>query len=269
MKKSSIEKLKNRFLDGSIIDLKTLNQFIDEEFESSKGKRFAIFDLTRTNIIYQLNSDHYKISSRKTYRTDPPLHVLPTVNDLSLLYPELEICVWDLKSLNPFLEMQVFRNIIFVEVEKGYETLVLESLSQDKQFNILFKPTVKQMESFINLDSTIILKTLITKAPTHKKRFSKNVGFNQHYHGDKSSLSTPKIEKIMVDLFTDPLFYMIDEPQRDLIFRNILRECAVNFKTLLSYARNRNKKETIREYIEQHLGFEIDRGEFYDQREKL
>ena len=79
----------------------------------------------------------------------------------------------------------------------------------------------------------------------------------------------PKIEKIMVDLFVDPLLYIIDDAQRDLIFRNILGEYAVNFKTLLSYARSRNKKEAIKEYIEHSLGFDMDTGEFCNQREKL
>ncbi len=267
MRKSTIEKLKNRFPEGFVIDSKTLNQFIDEESDllNSRSKSFAIFDLTSKNIIYQLSSDKYKISSRKTYRSEPSPIVLPALTDLSLIYPKLEICVWELKSLNQFLEMQIFKNVCFVEVEKGFESIVLERLSRDKQFNILLKPNIEQIESFIGLDSTIILRTLIYKAPTHKKRFSKHVGFNLNYHGDKSSLSTPKIEKIMMDLFVEPLLTIIDDSKRDLIFKNILRDYAVNFKTLFSYARSRNKKDVMKEYIERNLSFDIDTGEFYDQ----
>jgi hypothetical protein len=267
MRKSDIHKLKLKFPEGSVIEKDTLNHFIDSdlEFINPKGKSFVIFDLTRKNVLYQLNSTHYKISSRRTYKSTLPQQILPSLIELGSKYPNLEICAWELNSLNPFLEMQVLKNVTFVEVEKGFESLIIEKLGQYKQSNLVYKPSPLQLDTFNVLDSLVIVKTLTLKAPVIKKRFSKSVGFNQFYQGDKNSLSTPKIEKIIVDLLVDPYLRIFDVSQRDLIIRNILGECAVNFKTLLSYARSRNKKELIEDTLENVLRFNIKTGEFYDQ----
>lgn len=266
MRKSEIQKLRDKFPQGSVIETVTLNRFIDEElkFLNPKSRSFAIFDLTSKNILYQLNATHYKVSSRKSFKTELPQHIFPLLQELGSKYPTLKICAWESKCLNPFLEMQLLKNVVFVEVEKGFESILIERLSQDEHFSFLLKPNHSQLESYMTVDSFVILKTLITKAPTNKKRFSKSVGYNQNYHGDKSSLSTPKVEKIIVDLIVDPLMEIFDSAQRDLIIKNILKECAVNFKTLFSYARNRNKKEFMIDYLENDLRFNIETGEFFD-----
>lgn len=267
MRKSDIDKIKHNFPEGSVIEKGILNHFIDAELEfiNPKSKPFVFFDLTRMNVLYQLNSMYYKFSSRKSFKPELPQQIHASLLELGSIYPNLEICAWELKSLNPFLEMQILKNIIFVEVEKNFESLVMEKLSLNKLSNLVYKPNPDQLETYRSFESFVIVKTLIIKAPVNKKRFSKSVGFNQHYLGDKNSLSTPKIEKIIVDLLGDPLLKNFDVAQRDLILKNILNECAVNFKTLLSYARIRNKKEFIEDYLENVLRFNIATGEFYDQ----
>jgi len=166
--------------------------------------------------------------------------------------------------------MQLLKNTIFVEVEKGFESLIAAHFGKSaNDFNILIKPGRSQLDSFWNKKPFIIIKTLIYKAPTNKKRNSDRVGFNLHYHGSASSLSTPKIEKVIVDLFADPYFENIDDSQRTLLIKNILRDYVVNFKTLLSYARNRNKKEYLLDYFENEIMFDLSTGEFYDQRAEL
>jgi hypothetical protein len=267
MRKSDIEKIKHNFPEGSVIKSDILHHYIDTEldFINPKNRNFVIFDLSRKNILYQLDSTHYKFSSRRSFKPELPKQILSLLLDLGLKYPNLELCAWEISSLNPLLEMQILKNVIFVEVEKGFESLVIETLGQNTQSHLIYKPSLTQLENFSSFESLIIIKNLISKAPVNKKRFSKSVGFNQYYLGNKNSISTPKIEKIIVDLLVDPYLKIFDTSQRDLILKNILSDYAVNFKTLFSYARSRNKKEIILDHIEKVLRFSIETGEFYDQ----
>lgn len=272
MRKSEMLKLKSRYKEGSILTSSELKSFIDKElsFTRPENRDFTIFDLTRQNVLYQLNTNLYKISSRKFFRFDHPVEISEILLEFAHQYPQLELCVWETSSLNKLLEMQLLKNTIFVEVEKGFESLIAAHFGKSaNDFNILIKPGRSQLDSFWNKKPFIIIKTLIYKAPTNKKRNSDRVGFNLHYHGSASSLSTPKIEKVIVDLFADPYFENIDDSQRTLLIKNILRDYVVNFKTLLSYARNRNKKEYLLDYFENEIMFDLSTGEFYDQRAEL
>lgn len=268
MRKSEILKLKSRFAEGSVLSTKELNDFIDLEmvFPNPENRKFAIFDLTRQNVLYQLNSELYKISSRKFFKFEIPNDLGSVIQDLSQKYPELKLCTWETAGLNALLEMQIMKNLIFVEVEKGFESLTLGLLNQFDLFSVLLKTDITYLDAYSHNRPVIIIKTLTYKAPVNKKRFSGRLGYNIHYAGNLSSVSTPKIEKVMVDLFADPILQIIDDNQRDLLIRNILKGYIVNFKTLLSYARNRNKKEILISYFQNEIGFDINTGDFYDQQ---
>ena len=227
MRKSEILKLKSRYTEGSVLRSSELKSFIEKEllFTRPENRNFVIFDLTRQNVLYQLNTDLYKVSSRKFFRFEHPAEISEMLLAFTHQYPQLEVCAWETSSLNKLLEMQQFKNTIYVEVEKGFESMIAEHFGKSaNNFNILIKPDRSQLDSFWNNKPLIIIKTLIYKAPTNKKRNSDRVGFNLHYHGSASSLSTPKIEKVIVDLFADPYFENIDDSQRTLLIKNILRD---------------------------------------------
>lgn len=266
MKKEEIKKLKESFPDGSIVDYKTLSSFILEKFEYKREKNigFYIFDLVKSNVIYQLNTGIYKFSSKNIFKIDIPENMLPIIEPIVLDYPDVEICVWESNLLNQFMEMQLFKNQIYIEVEKGFETLVLERLSKTVESTILLKPDLDEVNKYSFLENVVVIKSLLYKAPTNRKRFSKRFGFNVNYHGNRNSMSTPKIEKLLVDVFTDSNLYFIGENERNNIYTNALKTYTVNFKTLLSYAKNRNKKELIENYIRDIIRFDINIGEFYD-----
>lgn len=266
MKKEEINKIKEYFPDGSIVDYKTLSRFILENFENKREKNigFYIFDLVKDNVIYQLNNGMYKLSSKKIFRMEIPESIISYMEPISLEYPEVEICVWESNVFNQFMEMQLFKNQIYIEVEKGFEMLVFEKLSKNTGLTTLLKPSMEEISNYKSLDNLLVLKPLLNKAPTNRKRFTKQVGFNVNYHGNRNSISTPKIEKILVDVFTDNNLSFISEKEKYNFYFNSLKNYTVNFKTLLSYARNRNKKELIEDYIKNVIRFDINVGEFYD-----
>jgi len=268
MKKSEILKLRSKFSEGRVLSAQELNDFIDHEmvFSNPENRKFAIFDLTRQNVLYQLNADLFKISSRKFFRFEIPSELGSIILDISQKYPDVKLCTWETAGLNSLLEMQLMKNLIFVEVEKGFESLILGQLNQFDRFSVLWKTDISTLDAYMSNKPVIMIKTLTYKAPVNKKRFSDRMGYNLHYAGNLNSVSTPKIEKVIVDLFTDPILQFIDGSQKDMLIRNTLTEYVVNFKTLLSYARNRNKKEEMISYFQNKIRFDLSTGEFNDQQ---
>lgn len=266
MKKEEINKIKEYFPEGSIVDYDTLSNFILDNFDNKQKKNigFYIFDLVKSNILYQLNSGIYKLSSKKIFKIEIPESIISYIEPISFEYPEVEICVWESNLFNQFIEMQLFKNQIYIEVEKGFERLVFEKISKNIEFTTLLKPSMEEINDYKSVENLLVLKSLLNKAPTNRKRFAKRFGFNVNYHGNRNSISTPKIEKILVDVFANNNLSFISENEKYNFYTNSLKNYSVNFKTLLSYARNRNKKEFIEDYIRNIIRFDINVGEFYD-----
>lgn len=266
MKKEEMNMILKSFPIGSVIGYSTLSKFILDNFENKTEKNigFYLFDLANNNILYQLNNGTYKISSKKSFKVEIPERIISNLLSISLEYPEVEICAWETKILNSFMEMQLLRNVIYIEVEKGFEMIVFERLSRNAEYTTLIKPNIEIINDYNSVENLLVLKTLLYKAPTNKKRFSNRFGYNINYHGNRNSLSTPKIEKILVDIFSDNNLSFIGESEKKNIFENSLRSYSVNFKTLLSYAKNRNRKKLIEDYINNIIRFDLNVGEFYD-----
>jgi hypothetical protein len=266
MKKEEMNMILKSFPRGSVVEYNTLSKFILENFKNKTERNigFYLFDLTKNNILYQLNTGTFKMSSRKSFRLEIPERIHSEILSISLEYPEVEICVWETRILNGFMEMQLLKNVIYIEVEKSFEMIVFKRLSQNTKYTTLIKPSIEVVSDYNSVENLLVLKTLLHKAPTNKKRFSDRFGYNINYHGNRNSLSTPKIEKILVDLFSENSLSFINESEKMNIFKNSLRNYSVNFKTLFSYAKNRNKKELIQDYINNIIRFDINIGEFYD-----
>lgn len=266
MRKSDIQKLRDKYVEGSVLTKHELDEFIDKElsFKTPSNRGFAVFDLVRAGVIYQLDTNYFKVSSRKAFRLNLPDEIRADLVDFSKQYPKLNVCAWETESLNTMLEMQLLKNIIYVEVERDFEPIIEGYLGSLNHYRIFVKSAFLRMNTYDDSRPIVIIKPLITKAPVNKKRQSDRIGHNVHYFGSQSTLSTPKIEKIIVDLFSDSTLDIFDESLKTKIVTEALSRYTVNFKTLFSYARNRNKKEYLKDFIRKELRFDIRTGEFFD-----
>lgn len=47
-------------------------------------------------------------------------------------FDEIQFQIWELRMLNEFLNHQLTTNVILVEVEKGYEEFIFDSIKEKK-----------------------------------------------------------------------------------------------------------------------------------------
>jgi hypothetical protein len=126
-------------------------------------------------------------------------------------------------------------------VEAGKEELPsLFYYFKDKGLeNVFLNPEQETINLYARENEVpIILKSLISRAPVMEEKYNSKTVF------------VPSLEKILVDLYTDlTTFNYTQGAELETIFENAISRYAINFTTLLAYARRRNKAEQMERYL--------------------
>ena len=68
-------------------------------------------------------------------------------------------------------------------------------------------------------------------------------------------VSTPFLEKILVDLFADErLYYLYNGSELINIYENAITNYTINFTTLFSYAKRREREQEIKLFLKNTMG---------------
>jgi len=146
-------------------------------------------------------------------------------------YSNLDIIIYESTILNEWLNHQVSRNIIFVEVEKFYMEDVFASLRDYFKNDILLNPSIDDYYLYAK-DDMIVVSNLITRAPMHKNSYE------------------IRIEKLIVDLFSNDLISeFFSHSEYGSIINSIFNMYKVNIKKIFSYAKRRNLSDKLEQYV--------------------
>lgn len=221
------------FMDNNIITFDDLCNIIKKE-KGYTTTRACINEINRMigkKEIYKLSSNIYKFGSKKVFSIKKSMANIDIVNEINNNY-DIDFVIWNISILNEWLNHLINSSIVILEVEKDYLEFIFEHLKG--KFNILINPSKNEIYNYSTND-TIVLKPLISKAPINHKE------------------KTPKIEKIIVDIFLDKIvncFYESNE--RIGIYEQIFEIYSVNYKTLFAYAKRRHIYKEFKEYLEKH-----------------
>ncbi len=181
--------------------------------------------------IYKISSDIYTYGTKKAFSIQKSKINNDIINDIIKNY-DIDFIVWNIFVLNEWLNHLINSNIVILEVEKIYMEFIFEHLKG--KYNILINPSENEIYNY-STDNTIILKPLISKAPINVKEKS------------------PKIEKIIVDIFSDKIInYFYEGSERLQIYEQIFSTYAVNYKTLFAYAKRRSIYEEFKAYLKKY-----------------
>jgi hypothetical protein len=148
-------------------------------------------------------------------------------------YPLLNYIVWESRALNEFLNHQMSRNYIFVEVERDLADLIFDRLANKFAYRTLFKPTEKEITLYSD-QITIVILGLNTEAPIKEHE--------------------PLLEKLLVDLLANKLIGYITSPSEfDFVYEDAFSKYQINHTAMLRYARRRNKEPLVSEYIKRNV----------------
>ena len=189
--------------------------------------------MCRDKIIQRISRNQYAVYGEVTVKND--YSAIETVDGaavksfLAKQFPLLDYAVWETCALNEFLNHQLARNHIFVEVEKPLEESVFTALREWADSPVLMKPSGNDLYLYSG-DLTIIVSTLTTEAPIsdHKVR----------------------IEKLLVDLLANKLVGRIISPgEIPDIFTVAFSRYNINRNALLRYARRRGLEQEIKDML--------------------
>ena len=205
--------------------------------------RWRIYDLKNRNIIKPLKKGFYAISYKPIYKPEISNSILKIAKQLSKTFYEVKHCIWETVWLNEFVQHQMSKSILFIEVEKGFEESLFYTLKDNFHKEIFINPEGKTIDFYIaESNQPIVIKKLISRAPLMKRT------------ENKIKFHTPTLEKILVDLFTEQhLFYYLQGGEMIHIFENALNNYTINFTKLFSYAKRRNKEYDLKQFITNHM----------------
>lgn len=203
---------------------------------------WRIYDLKNKNIIRPIKSGLYVISEKPKFKPELSPKALKLARLVSQHFPDINYCIWETRWLNEFLQHQSAARIIIIEIEKDFAESLYFKLKDLDTEELFLTPNFKETRLYIpESASPVIIEKLITRSPLVKRT------------EQKIEIYVPRLEKIMVDLFSAGWLYFSLSFELVHIYENIIEKYVVNFTKLLSYAKRREKECEIKQFILQHM----------------
>lgn len=149
-------------------------------------------------------------------------------------FPFAKICVWNAQDLVQFMQHIPSINFLIVEVDKDAVASVAERLHRFNSKIILKNPSQSEINRFITSKDVVVVKNLVSQSPLSRQK----------------NLFTPKIEKILVDILCDDVFYMLNGMETEHFYQNALTSYIVDERKLKRYASRRNKLHEVESLLE-------------------
>lgn len=193
-------------------------------------------EMVKDNILFKLGRGIYTSRQHHASCYTPRLRdkVIKLGKLISKAFPFIRFSVFDGQVLADFQHHISSNNLIYVEVERETMESVFHWLKSEG-----YKAYLNPNKDFVydNIDiskEAVIVKPLISESPLTEIR----------------GISTPRIEKILVDILCDDDLDYLHGSEWQYILNHVMNTYSVNRSTLLRYASRRNAKDRIEKALE-------------------
>lgn len=174
---------------------------------------------------------HFDISNKRTYNYELSETAKNISTSIQERFPLVDFQVWELYQMNEFVNHQLSRNTIFVEVENMLDESIFNLLF-DMYPHVLHNAGVDEYYKYAG-DETIVVRKLISEAPS---------GVGQYKQAP--------LEKILVDLFGRGLSgSIISRSEYQAIYEDSFKKYIINQPKMFRYARRRGIEKNIIGFI--------------------
>jgi hypothetical protein len=195
---------------------------------------WRIYKLVQEGIITRVSRGEFKLGFGKSYFPGLSNKQISLYRKLKNEFPFLSICIWNTSAINEFMLHQPGRFYNLVEVEKeGMESLFY--FLKDKNMPVYLDPSPELIRRYVTDEKNPwIVKLLVSESPT------------QEING----ITTVTLEKILVDIFCDPLLFDAQQgSEMDQIFKESFEKYGISESKMLRYASRRRKKQELEIYL--------------------
>ncbi len=193
-------------------------------------------EMVKANILFKLGRGIYTSRRHKVTYYTPRLRdkAIKMAKLIGRAFPFIRISVFDGQVLADFQRHISSNNLIYIEVEREAMTSVFHWLKSEG-YKVYLNPDKDFVYDNIDISNeAVIVKPLISESPLTALR----------------GISTPRIEKILVDILCDDDMDYLHGSEWHYILDHVINTYSVNRSTLLRYASRRNSKDKIGKALE-------------------
>lgn len=214
-----------------------LLSYLNGRFEISRvALSWHLREMVKNNALFKLGRGIYTSRNVQTCEYIPRLSnkSLKVARMLSKSFPFITVSVFDGNVLADFQHHLSTNNLHYIEVDREAIEAVFHYLKQEG-FTAYLNPNKDFVYDNVNMSvDSFIVKPLISESPLTTVQ----------------GVKTPRLEKILVDIFCDDDMDYLHGNEWNRIFRNAHFRYAINRTTMLRYASRRNAKEPVKKAIE-------------------
>ena len=228
--------MKAYFKENSSIGTKDIEQFyrgLAPEVKSTTVN-WRVYALVRSGILSRIGRGKFVLGKGRIFIPEVSPKIKTLSRDLQKQFPYLQICIWNTSVLNELMLHQPGRFYTLIEVDKETTQSVFYFLKETKK-NIFLEPDAEILSLYASAEKeTIIINSLVSEAPVQTLQ----------------GVMTPKIEKLLVDIFCDDVLFAPQQgSEMATIFREAFEKYTINENKMLRYADRRGKKEAFGNYL--------------------
>lgn len=217
-----------------------LLSYLNELFKISKVTlSWYLKELINDNLLFKLGRGIYTTHKVRTAEYVPRLRrrIVKIYKAINRRFPFTTISVLDGQIFADFQHHVSVNNVVYIEVDRDTMESVFHALKQDG-YTAYLNPSKDFVYDNVDLSKdAVIVKPLISESPLI----------------EANGVRTPRLEKILVDIYCDDDLDYLHGSEWNRIFDNAHSLYSINRSTMLRYASRRNSKPAIENAI-QNLG---------------
>lgn len=241
-----VQAILKEFRGGKVFNKESFRQAVKavNPDYSETAISWLLYYLRRQGVLSSVGAGKYNVvspSEQKKNEYDYPhsQEYIDLENFISGNYPHLNFQMWELIQMNDFLNHQIAKNVIFVEVENMLVDSVYEQLHEKYPY-ALNQPSMDVFFKMRSPGTDIVLMKLVSEAPAA---------------GENHSCS---LEKILVDIHSKKITgQLIEKSEYPQIYEEIFRKYRIDETRMFRYAKRRNLYELIRKFIVEQTKVEL------------
>ncbi len=206
--------------------------------------RWRVYTLKNKGVINTIKKGVYATTRKKDFLPPIDKKLTSLFIKVTSQFPYADMAIWDTSWLHHYMVHQAFSSSIILEVEREAAPSVFAFLQESKR-GVYLNPGKFEVENYIvSGQSNIIIKNLTMTSPLTKRE----------------DVTVPKIEKIMVDIFTDDeLFVTYQGAELQHIFREFFSNFNINQSTLKQYANKRHVRDRLISFLKEEVRIDEDK----------
>lgn len=225
----------NAFHDKKLLTKSELLAWLEELYPdvSEETLSWRIYDLKERGFLESPGRGMYRLATREDF--------IPVFSNLSrriaaMLAKELplvNVCIWETRWLNAWMELQPAYNWTLVEAEKDALGAIFNHLTGLSK-KVYLQPNRSTMELYVlSLNEAVIVKPLVSEAPLMRE----------------GKITTAAPEKMLVDIVAEPDIFVAQQGELQHIFENMFSQILIHQNRLLRYARRRKREGQVLKLI--------------------